>query len=959
MKSDINLATPSAGIPADATVFRFSGSATWFFLVALIMALTEATLLLIHAWYTADPTTRITQIPEGVFFALVAELNWRFLRRSRARVAVNSAGIWRKQGGNTVFLPWNDMASVRANDAQQRLELTDRRGVEPIFIDYQIGDFERLRAYILSHTPEQAQLERQGLNVFHHSTGNKIIYAVVAALLFVFAWQAQHHSGQLLFVPVVLGVVMLFMVLREPASLVIGHESIGIRYLGYQRDIPFNSIADVALSDVRYRGNVWAGVLVTTRSGSRIRLSRFREGSIALYEALQSARNLAGTTAPAIAAQPPLTNAQLTQSTSPIGAPLSSPSSGPVPLGPSAAMSSPYAPTRGASRPAARRLGIAFAAVVFTALAMFAGLGRTKAGKALSEAIASRMQSAPSYPKHAGPVAQLSQLRGNGTVYIVQMGDHTRPYSLVDFAEWLRGKYAIDVQILPDMAIDSSAWDAKRRQFVAEQLYAQIKQHHADLAANPNAYLIGFTDGDMYSVNNLWSSTFTQRDHLRAAIISSDGMGDTSWQSTHLAAAAASERFRERMRRILLKDVAVLYWHLPLNDDPSSVLHDPLDPDLPADDIYESDLDPALGAKGERVYDPCVYFTYSEKQGFAPLPGPVVRACSDIENPIEDESVEVVEVYLRYGLLIDKHTDIYLPDTIPIEFQRAIRDGNYGRRPFGVSGSDYYDEVLGSADNIHVFEESGDGTHVNMIRVPEWLPILPLVKYVGGEKTLAWVPGARGGSYRTVWQYQLAWHALPYEQYDLQRFNGEVKTFLPCGEAPGLDCMLVDYHDSQGRELKIDRDSLRRLTRVTSPNGSWVGVATDNDRRILAIDDSRGRTVLYSYDAAHNLAGVTYPSGQIYQYTYDDTQHILSVAVSADAHSEPRIVLRNEYQDKMLTKMTLPDGVQYTFDYDSTNRVMVHHATIRAPDGRTFKVDIGDPWATVHEIHSASGSPSS
>lgn len=878
-------------------------------------------MLFVHAWNTADPTTRITQIPDGVFYALLAELNWRFLRRARGRIAVNSEGIWHRQGSGAAFIAWNDLASVRANDAQQRLELRDRRDVTFIRIDYRIGKFEELRAYILSHSAAKSQLERADSSIFHHSAGNQLVYAMVAAIAFVFAWWIQHHSGHMVIAPLLFGVFMLFMVLREPTTLVIGHDGIAIHYLGYRRDIAFESIADIDFKDVRYRGNVFAGVRIATSKGARIQLTRFREGSIALYEALQAAWRVAaaakGRTLPTALTAPG------TQSVA-------------------ARRSRPWA---------SRSFGFALLAIVITAIAMVGGLGRTKAGKALSETSASRAQMALNYPRHPGPVAQLSQLRGSGTVYLVQMGENAEPYSLADFAKWLHDKYAIDVQVLPAMAIDRSAWDARRHQFVAEQLEAQMKQRHSDLALNNHAYLIGFTDADMYSTNEMWISTFSERDGLRAAIISSDGMGDSAWQRAHLSASGAIDRFRDRMRRILLRDVAVLYWHLPVNYDASSLLHYPLDPDLPIEDIYESDLDPALSPEGEHIDEPCVFFTYSDKDGIALLPGPVVRGCGQIQDPMEDESVEVFEVALRFGLLIDLHTDLYLPDTIPIEFQRATRDGNYGKRPFGISGSDNYDEMLGSADNIHIFMESGEGKHVDMIRVPEWLPVLPLVKYVGGESTRAWVEGAPGRSQQTVWQYQMAWHALPYEHYDVQRFNGGMRTFLPCGSVAGLDCMLVDYHDSQGRELKIDRDSLRRLTRITSPNGSWVGVSTANDRRILAAFDSKGRTVLYGYDAARDLTSVTYPSGEVYQYTYDAMQHILSVNVAANAQAAPRMVLRNEYENKLLTKMALPDGSVYSFDYNSSDRMAIHRATIHTPDGRIFNVGIGDAWTTVRETH--------
>ena len=924
MNVKINGTTSAPGIPQDAEVFRFSLGSTWLPLIAMLTTLAEATLLFAQAWNTADPTTRLTQIPEGIFYVLLVELNFRLLRRSFVRVAVNSEGIWQRRGRSTVFIAWNDLADVRANDAQQLLELTDVRKVVSISVGYQIGNFERLRAYILSRHSAQTQRKHPGTSVFHHSLGNQIVYAIVAVLLFFSAWHMQHNLGFPFSLCLVAGVLMVFLVLREPTTLTVGHDGITLQYLIFQSDIAFSSIAAVDFRDVRYRGNVWAGVRITMHRGARIRLSRFREGSLAIYEALQEARKAAT----------PTLDAALSPSIAP---PLDASIAPPLSIS-----------TRRTHPLALRSVGFAFVAIVVALLGMFGGLGHTRVGKALSEAMADRTQTAPYYPPHRGPIAQPNQLQGSGTVYLVQMGSHTQSYSLADFAHWLHDKYEIDVQVLPAMAIDPSAWDAGRHQFVAEQLYAQLKQDHPDLALNSNAFLIGFTDADMYSVNQMWSSSFTQRDGLRAAVISSDGMGDTLWQRAHLPASAAIDRFRDRMRRILLKDVAILYWHLPLSNDPTSLLHNPLDPDIPTEDIYQSDLDPALNRAGLTVDEPCVYFTYSDKSGMALLPGSVVRGCGDIQNPMQDESVEVFEVDLRLGLLIDKHTDLYLPDTIPIEFQRVTRDGGYGDEPFGISGSDNYDQLLGSADNIHVSVESAD-YQVDLIRAPEWLSVLPLIKYVGGDRERAWIPSVHGGAYQTVWQYQLAWHALPYEHYDLHRFNGDTKTFLPCGDAPGLDCTLVDVHDSQGRELKIDRDTLRRLVRITSPSGSWVSVGTESDRRIRAVYDSRGRTVLYGYDQARNLTSVTYPSGEVYRYTYGNEQHILAVSVGADASSEPHIVLRNQYQDKMITKMTLPGDSVFTFDYNSTDGLKVNQAIIHTPDGRLFNVGIGDNWATVRE----------
>jgi YD repeat-containing protein len=560
----------------------------------------------------------------------------------------------------------------------------------------------------------------------------------------------------------------------------------------------------------------------------------------------------------------------------------------------------------------------------------------------------------PIYQMNAGPVAPLNELKGEGRIYLVQMGEHRDPYSVEDFAKWLRAKYALDVQVLPAMAIDPSAWDARRHQYAAQMLEEQLKEKHADLARDEDAYLIGFTDGNMYSTDQMWDSMFTQRDRMRAAIISSDGIGDSSIQRAYFGAEGAVDRFQARIRRILLKDVAVLYWHLPVNDDPTSLLHDTLDPDLPTEEIYESDVNAARTGHGERVDEPCIFFTYSTKDGLRPVPGPVIRRCGDVQDPMEDESTEVFELSLRSGLLIEKHTDLYLPDTIPIAFQRVTRDGERGRDPFGVSGWDNYDEFLGSADNIHIFIEHADGARDDLVRVPEWMPIQGLAKYVGGESEFAFVPHLMVSLPKRVWQYEMGWHQFPFEHYDVRQLNAGVKTYLPC-DSPDVNCSLVGYRDSQGRELKIERDGKRHLSRITSPNGDWVGVGSAPDGRILAIDDSNGRTVLYSYDSANRLTDVTYPSGEVYHYEYDETRHMLSFSVSADAHSEPHVIIRNEYENGMLTKQTFANGDAYTYAYDSASPDSIHHATVETPDGKSYSVDISENLSVVHQTSDGAG----
>jgi YD repeat-containing protein len=549
---------------------------------------------------------------------------------------------------------------------------------------------------------------------------------------------------------------------------------------------------------------------------------------------------------------------------------------------------------------------------------------------------------------HDGPVASPSSLKGSGRIYLVHLGTDNPAYSLEDFAQRLRSTYGLDVQVLSPKPLDPAALgpfhsrleNPLHTQYVAELLYGQIKRDYPELAKDPHAYLIGFTDADMYPAYLGWDWTFTLRDGERAAIISTHYMQDEPWLEKKVGAQVASQHFQARLRRILLKDIGILYWHLPLNDDPTSLLGDNLDPNLPTESIYESDLGTVNRARtrsGQREGEPCLFLSYSSAGGIKPVPGRLIHTCSDQDIPQHDESTEIFEVDLDLGLLIDKHTDFNLPDTLPIEFQRATRDGWSGHLPFGISGTHNYDQFLSSDDNIRISVIQADGGRENLLREPRWLPILQWVKYVDTE---------HAGRY-----YQMRWRSGPTEHYDLQRFDGELKTFLPCSGSTQY-CSLIGYRNAQGQELRFERDSARKLIRLTSPNKNWIHLSYGPGDRIAEIDDSRGRTVRYTYDELGRLISVAYPSGETYSYQYDSTQHLLTFSVARDAKSVPTLLLRNEYADGRIVKQTLAGGSTYTYNYSTDQSGRTTAAAVHTSEGRLLDINITGSDSTVHELDS-------
>jgi hypothetical protein len=248
-------------------------------------------------WRVTDPAdaSLVVVLPCIVVFGAFAALCLRSFGRVRASIAVNSEGIWylpRKR--EPIYVAWSDVARVRVQDTQQRLVLCDATGRRRIRLDYQLEDFVRLRDFVLRHT-EATRLREPTTDVFHRTWINKCVLLGGAVPFLLFAW-LSFRSGQpvpsLFFVG--FAGLLLVALTRDPTRVVITREAVIIEYPGWKRTIHFEAISAIVLTDQQDRGNVWAAVIIERRQGEPLKLFRFREGSIALRDALDSAWRSAG-----------------------------------------------------------------------------------------------------------------------------------------------------------------------------------------------------------------------------------------------------------------------------------------------------------------------------------------------------------------------------------------------------------------------------------------------------------------------------------------------------------------------------------------------------------------------------------------------------------------------------------------------------------------------------------------
>ena len=157
------------------------------------------------------------------------------------------------------------------------------------------------------------------------------------------------------------------------------------------------------------------------------------------------------------------------------------------------------------------------------------------------------------------------KLKGSGKIYFVTVGDF--PAAEVEgLIAYYRDKYGIPVGTLPGVPLNPSAVDPQRHQLIAEAAVELMKEANPDLVKDPGAILIGLTGEDMYIAQYSWQFTFSWRQEGKYAVVSDARMGLGR-------EAVPAEKVRSRLRKMVTKNIGILYYRLPQSGDPRSVLY--------------------------------------------------------------------------------------------------------------------------------------------------------------------------------------------------------------------------------------------------------------------------------------------------------------------------------------------------------------------------------------------------
>jgi|CXWL01.1.fsa_nt_gi Zn-dependent protease with chaperone function len=166
----------------------------------------------------------------------------------------------------------------------------------------------------------------------------------------------------------------------------------------------------------------------------------------------------------------------------------------------------------------------------------------------------------------------------SGTLYFVPIGEFPATQYAAVTAHYASA-WHLPVRRLPPLPLDDSLWDRTRNQLAAERVIAKMQREYAGPAADPGAILIGLTAQDMYREQSSWRYAFSHRDGGRYAVVSSARMHPQSLplHLPHGSLFAWDLRDDElalcRLTKMVGKNIGVLYYRLPMNDDPTSLLY--------------------------------------------------------------------------------------------------------------------------------------------------------------------------------------------------------------------------------------------------------------------------------------------------------------------------------------------------------------------------------------------------
>ncbi len=485
-------------------------------------------------------------------------------------------------------------------------------------------------------------------------------------------------------------------------------------------------------------------------------------------------------------------------------------------------------------------------------------------------------------------------------VYLIPIGlTENEP---LDWApDYYKAKFGVDVVLLPAAELNAGVENSQRHQLNASKCVDFLRHLRPDLASDPAAILIGVTSRDMYIPDFNWAYAENWRTGGHFAIVSSARLHPLSpmdqWNP---------EWLNSRLQKLLTKNIAMLYFGLPLSCDDTSLLSAGVDSGMAIDRMGGQ----VIGEDG--AWEP---FTDSGDPGFtvydSPEKAPLWRL-DYLDQPVSDTRAQLFNVDLSLGLFIQRKMDFIFDDDYPLQLTRVYTNNDERSRSFGVGASNTLDLFLVGQMGSNVDLCFEDGARIHFVYQQPQPGEPDTYRQVGGSTgPFAGTAATFDGS---VWRIKRndGWTLLfPYHPDWLTQYV----------------TVLGSFTDPTGGEYKMERDNVGDLLSVTTPSGKWLHFDNDTQHRIRRIQSSAGRTMHYEYDAGGRLIRTLDSDGHSDVYTYDEKSQMLTAA-----HENGVPIVTNAYSnDGYVKSQTVADSGKFEFSYFRESRNVIQESQITDP----------------------------
>jgi hypothetical protein len=300
------------------------------------------------------------------------------------------------------------------------------------------------------------------------------------------------------------------------------------------------------------------------------------------------------------------------------------------------------------------------------------------------------------------------------------------------------------------------------------------------------------------------------------------------------------------------------------------------------------------------------------------------------------------------GIYSREYADLFVKDTIPIDFVRTQRNMDPRSRAFGVGGSTSYDLfIVGDSEHFSwVSLILADGSQARYVRVSPGTGFSDAI-FENRE-----TPGKFFLS-RISWNHHGSWTVVLRDGTEITVHGCNAKS------KPG-QCAVTEIKNTKQERLTVDRDLDGNILKINSPHGHSIALTNDSAGRITRAEDDSHRWRTYRYDQKGCLVEARSWRGDHQTFDYDAGFNMTFVHEKGpkndglppyDFAANTRFDEQNRFKSQKVTT-----GETYSVKYLSDGQDKIRQADVQENSGLVRYFYNAANYETRQEFHPIKGS---